>query len=68
MSVVGIDMIFSGMIPRPGTRLGLPTPVSVTDPLRPPGHRLVSLCQVYLNSGVFAVRNVPFLHVNATQS
>lgn len=30
--------------------------------------RLASLCQVYLESGVFAARNVPFLRANATRS
>lgn len=35
-SIVGMAMMFSGRIPRPGTRLGLPTLVSVTDLLGPP--------------------------------
>lgn len=49
----------------PGTRLGLPTPVSSWDHH---ASRLASLCRVYFTSRLLAARNIPFLHVNPTQS
>lgn len=49
----------------PGTRLGLPTPVSSWDHHT---SRLVSLCQVYFNSRVLAARNNPVLRIYPTQS
>lgn len=64
MSITRMDVIFQGTA-GPGTRLGLPTPVSNWDHH---AGRLVSLCQVYFNSRVLAARNIPFLHINPAQS
>lgn len=65
MSIPGMEMIFQGGQQDPGQDWASQKPLSSWDHH---ASRLASLCQVYFSSKVLAARNIPFLHVNPTQS